>query len=83
MEKKDRQISKQKVIDFGVLALRWYLIFYLFSYGWAKLTLSQFGVYDPAILNTALEEVDPFYVACHLYGSSYFFNIFTGLLEVI
>lgn len=83
MDKNNANLRKQKAIDFGVLALRWYLIFYMLSYGWAKLTLSQFGVHDPAILEQALKEVDSFYVAWHLYGRSTFFNIFTGLLEII
>lgn len=55
----------------------------MLGYGWAKLTLSQFGVHDPAILENALKDVDTFYVAWHLYGRSDFFNIFTGLLEII
>lgn len=50
-----------------------YLIFYILSYGWAKLTLSQFGVPDSAILEQTLKEVDAFYLAWHLYGWSTFF----------
>lgn len=76
-------MKKQKIIDFSVLALRWYLIFYMISYGWSKLTLSQFGVHDPAILETALKDVDSFYVAWHLFSRSAFFNISTGILEII
>ena len=74
---------KDKVIDFGVLALRWYLVFYMISYGWSKLTLSQFGIHDASILEEPIKDIDSFYVAWHLYGRSTFFNITTGLLEVI
>lgn len=83
MEKSSTGLNKQKAIDFGVLTLRWYLIFYMLSYGWAKVTLSQFGMHDPTILDQALKDVDSFYVAWHLYGRSNFFNIFTGFLEII
>jgi uncharacterized membrane protein YphA (DoxX/SURF4 family) len=76
-------LKKDKVIDFGVLALRWYLVFYMISYGWSKLTLSQFGIHDASILEEPIKDIDSFYVAWHLYGRSTFFNITTGLLEVI
>jgi uncharacterized membrane protein YphA (DoxX/SURF4 family) len=76
-------LKKDKVIDFGVLALRWYLVFYMISYGWSKLTLSQFGIHDASILEEPIKDLDSFYVAWHLYGRSTFFNITTGLLEVI
>ncbi|MDY8137499.1 DoxX family membrane protein [Aquimarina sp. 2201CG5-10] len=76
-------MKKDKIIDFGVLALRWYLAFYMISYGWSKLTLSQFGVYDPSILEQPIKDIDSFYVAWHLYGRSTFFNISTGVLEII
>lgn len=76
-------MKKDKVIDFGVLALRWYLVFYMISYGWSKLTLSQFGIHDASILEEPIKDIDSFYVAWHLYGRSTFFNITTGLLEVI
>lgn len=76
-------MKKDKVIDFGVLALRWYLVYYMISYGWAKLTLSQFGVHDASILEEPLKDIDSFYVAWHLYGRSTFFNISTGLIEIL
>jgi len=76
-------LKKEKIIDFGVLGLRWYLVFYMISYGWSKLTLSQFGVHDASILEQPLKNIDSFYVAWHLYGRSSFFNISTGILEII
>ncbi len=76
-------MTKEKIVDFGVLALRWYLVYYMISYGWSKLTLSQFGVYDTAILEQPLKDIDSFYVAWHLYGRSTFFNVVTGVLEII
>lgn len=76
-------MKKEKIIDFGILALRWYLIFYMINYGWAKVTLNQFGVHDLSILEKPLKDIDSFYVAWHLYGRSSFFNLVTGLLEII
>lgn len=70
-------------MDFGVLVLRWYLVYYMISYGWAKLTFSQFGVYDPLILEQPIKDVDSFYVAWNLYGRSAFFNISTGIVEIL
>ena len=76
-------MTKEKIIDFIILALRWYLIFYMINYGWEKLTLSQFVVHDPSILDQPIKDIDSFYVAWHLFGRSPFFNIVTGLLEII
>ncbi|MFC4632286.1 DoxX family membrane protein [Dokdonia ponticola] len=76
-------MKKEKIIDVGVLALRWYLVYFMISYGWAKVTLSQFGVHDPSIIEQPLREIDSFYVAWHLFERSPFFNIATGLLEIL
>lgn len=76
-------MSKDKVIDFLVLVLRWYLIYYMFNYGWSKLTMTQFGVSNQSILDQPLKDVDKFYVAWHLYDQSHFFNYATGLAEII
>jgi len=75
-------MTKDRIIDFIVLCLRWYLIWYMISYGWSKLNLNQFGVNNTSILETPLSEVDKFYIAWHLYGESHFFNIVTGLIEI-
>lgn len=76
-------MNKEKVIDFGILALRWYLIYYMIDYGWGKLTLNQFVVHDPSILEQPIKDIDSFYVAWYLYGESHFFNYVTGLAEII
>lgn len=76
-------MAKEKIIDFGILALRWYLIYYMINYGFGKLTLSQFGVHDVSILEQPIKDIDSFYVAWHLYGRSPFFNIITGIFEII
>lgn len=55
----------------------------MLSYGFAKLTLSQFGVHDDSILEQPIKDIDSFYVAWHLFGRSTFFNVATGLLEII
>ncbi len=76
-------MTKEKIIDFGVLTLRWYLIIYMIDYGFAKLTLGQFGVHDASILEQPIKDIDSFYVAWHLFGRSPFFSISTGIFEVI
>ncbi|MFT6845005.1 MAG: putative membrane protein YphA (DoxX/SURF4 family) [Flavobacteriales bacterium] len=76
-------MRKEKWIDFIILSLRWYLIFYMLDYGWGKLTMTQFNVTNPTILAKPLSEVNSFYVAWHLFGRSPFFNVATGLLEII
>jgi hypothetical protein len=55
----------------------------MLSYGISKLTLSQFGVHDTTILEQPIKDIDSFYVTWHLFGRSPFFNIATGLLEII
>ena len=81
-ETKEIKILKLKLINYGVLALRWYLIFYMVNYGWSKLTLNQFGVYDVSILDRPIKDIDSFYIAWHLFGRSTFFNISAGILEI-
>lgn len=76
-------MKKDKLIDFAVLALRWYLVYYMISYGWSKVTMSQFNVHDTSILEQPIKNIDSFYVAWHLFSRSMFFNIATGLLEII
>lgn len=76
-------MTKERIIDFIILALRWYLAWYMISYGWGKLTMSQFGVNSDSILSTPLKEVDKFHLAWHLYGESRFFNYSTGIAEIV
>ena len=76
-------MKKDRLFEVIILVLRWYLIVYMVKYGISKLTMNQFGVYDSSILKNSLENVDSFYVAWHLFQRSYFFNICTGMLEII
>jgi hypothetical protein len=77
------KISREQLVDFIILTLRWYLAFYMFSYGWGKMTGDQFGVYDPAILEKPLKEVDKFYLAWHLFSLDQPFNTITGLIQIL
>lgn len=69
-------------IYFLILSFRWYLIFYMLSYGYHKLTLSQFYV-SPENLTKPITETNPFYAAWYVFGSSVFYNISAGLIECI
>lgn len=73
---------KNKFFDFLILSFRWYLIFYLISYGLQKLSMNQFVVNNEAILNQPMKNVDSFYIAWYLFSRSTFFNIATGLIEI-
>lgn len=76
-------LKKEQISIYTTLILRWYLVYYMINYGWAKLTLNQFGVHDISILDQPLKDIDSFYVAWHLFGRSPFFNVVTGGLEII
>jgi hypothetical protein len=74
--------TKAQLLDFGVLVLRAYLVFYLLNYGWGKVTMGQFGVSED-IASQPLKEVETFYVAWHLFQRSIFFNVAGGVLEMV
>lgn len=76
------KISKQQALDFAILALRWYLAFYMFSYGMGKLTTGQFGLYDPKIAEQPMKDIDPFYIAWYLFDNK-MFEWATGLGEIL
>ena len=76
------KISKQQALDFTILALRWYLAFYMFSYGLGKLTTGQFGLYDPTIAEQPMKDIDPFYIAWYLFDNR-MFEWATGLGEIL
>lgn len=76
------QITKQQIIDFTILALRWYLAIYMFDYGIGKITGGQFGIIDSEILNRPLKDVDKFHVAWHLFSLSKTFNIIVGITQI-
>src|SRR4051812_22641839 len=75
--------SRQQIIDFIVLALRFYLAFFMINYGWGKMTGGQFHIWDPTILEKPVKDVDKFYLAWHLFSLSPVFNIVVGLTQVI
>jgi len=74
--------SKAQIIDFSVLALRWYLAYYMADYGWGKMTGGQFGLHDPTMLDNPLREVDKFYLAWYLFSLDNTFNIVVGLTQI-
>src|SRR5690606_15921133 len=59
------KISKEQIIDFIVLVLRWYLGYYMLKYGLSKLIDGQF-VRSEEILNTPLKDIDKFNLAWYL-----------------
>jgi uncharacterized membrane protein YphA (DoxX/SURF4 family) len=79
----DMTLSRAKLVDFGVLALRWYLAFYMLDYGWAKLTGDQFGTFNTAIASKPMNQVGKFHVAWYLFGLDKSFDIFIGLTQII
>jgi uncharacterized membrane protein YphA (DoxX/SURF4 family) len=76
-------LSRSRLLDFTILALRWYLAFYMLYYGWGKLTGDQFGTFNAAIASKPMNQVGKFYVAWYLFGLDKSFDIFTGLAEII
>lgn len=75
--------SKQQIINFTIIALRWYLAIYMFDYGIGKITGGQFGIIDSETLNTPLKDVDKFHVAWHLFSLSNTFNIIVGITQIV
>jgi uncharacterized membrane protein YphA (DoxX/SURF4 family) len=76
------KITKAQVLDYFILCLRWYVAFYMVSYGIAKMTGGQFGVSDPKLLNTPLKDIDTFHLAWRLFGQSKLFSICVGLSQI-
>ena len=77
------KITKPQLYDFVILALRWYLAYYMIDYGWGKLSGEQFGVYDASILDKPLKEVDKFYLAWHLFSLDRTFDISIGVMQIL
>jgi uncharacterized membrane protein YphA (DoxX/SURF4 family) len=75
--------SKQQIIDIIILALRFYLAFFMIDYGWGKVTGGQFHILDPKILDKPLKDVDKFYLAWHLFSMSKVFNVLVGSTQII
>ncbi len=75
-----KKLKKKEFVEYFILVLRWYLAFYMISYGYSKMTGGQFYV-KPEILNKPLKSLDSFYLAWHLFGKSPFFNFSVGLTQ--
>ncbi len=75
--------SKGQSLDFAVLVLRWYLAYYMFDYGSAKMMGEQFGVYDPDIFEKPLKEVSKVQLAWHLFSLDKSFNIGVGIIQIV
>lgn len=75
--------SKAQLFDFAVLVLRWYLVYYMIDYGWAKLSGTQFGIYDASVLDKPLKDVDKFYLAWHLFSLDRTFDISVGVIQIL
>lgn len=74
--------TKQQIFDFLILMLRWYLAYYMFTYGCSKLTSGQF-VRSEEILNMPLKDIDKFNLAWYLFSLDKTFNIVVGLSQII
>ncbi|HTN46839.1 MAG TPA: hypothetical protein VL098_10875 [Flavipsychrobacter sp.] len=77
------KISEKQAIDFVVLALRWYLAYYMADYGWSKLTADQFGHRSDAVLNLPLKDVDKFNLAWYLFSLDKTFDVVVGITQII
>lgn len=76
-------MSRSKALYYVVVCLRWYLAFYMFSYGFSKITEGQFGVYNPELLNKPLQSVDTFHISWYLFGMEQPFKYVIGILQII
>ena len=75
--------TKAQVYDLLILILRWYLAFYMISYGWGKINGEQFGSFNQEIFNSPLKEVGKFNLAWHLFSLDKTFNIIVGITQII
>jgi uncharacterized membrane protein YphA (DoxX/SURF4 family) len=77
------KLTREQVLDFTILVLRWYLAFYMADYGFSKLTGNQFGHRSVEILNMPLKDVDKFNLAWHLFSLDRTFDITVGITQII
>ena len=75
--------QKSQLVDFAVLALRWYLAYYMIDYGIGKIVGEQFGAYDPAMPDKPLREVGRFKLAWYLFGLSPTFSTVVGVFQIL
>lgn len=77
------KLTKEQIIDFAILALRWYLAYYMLDYGWGKMTGGQFGNRSAEVLNAPLKDVDKFHLAWHLFSLDKTFDIVVGITQIV
>jgi uncharacterized membrane protein YphA (DoxX/SURF4 family) len=75
--------SKQKVFDFLIIVLRYYLAYYMITYGLGKILGGQFGHRSAEILNTPLKDVDKFNLAWQLFSLDRTFDVVVGISQII
>jgi len=76
-----RKTSKEKYWDYFILIARILLAYTFISYGYGKLTGTQFGV-SPEVLNTPLKDVSLLKIAWHLFSHQPF-KAFIGISQII
>jgi len=76
--------NKQRfILDFLYVSLSFILAFYLLKYGFDKVFKNQFYFPEPNTLHTPLGQLSKDILFWSSMGSSYWYNIFMGLIEVI
>lgn len=75
--------QSSKLLDFTILALRWYLAYYMIDYGIAKITGAQFGIYDQTLLDKPLRDVSEFNLAWYLFGLNDTFKIVVATFQIL
>ncbi|MFT6054956.1 MAG: putative membrane protein YphA (DoxX/SURF4 family) [Roseivirga sp.] len=76
-------LNRYKLLDLFVLALRFYLAYYMITYGWSKMMGGQFGAHDPSILDQPMNQIDKFYITWYLFSLSPVFDIVVGLTQIL
>jgi uncharacterized membrane protein YphA (DoxX/SURF4 family) len=74
-------ITKQQLWDYAILAARVLIAWTFLSYGWGKLTGTQFGI-SPEEMATPVKDLSLFRLAWHLFNHEPF-NTFVGISQLI
>lgn len=75
--------SYRRLLQFFVVAVRYYLVFQMIIYGFAKLTYSQFPELGYYRLMQPIGDASPMGLLWSFMGYSYGYNLFTGGAEVL
>lgn len=78
MENQNTTSPEKRVYDF----CRYFVAFVIITYGWAKITGSQFTVLDSE-LDKPLGEVSGFWLTWHYFGFSPFYGNFIALVQIV